>query len=220
MQSQACHHPKRPAACHQGLRVEDGTALQGASGPRITCSCTTLGPSRCQLWAGAGKRSWCTNKGIANALRPLGLSLIPLLGMPIPCQLTPMQALGTPPPPPPLAWTFWALCELTRVDRATHRVSRSSPHCLLPHPAAAIKSPPASCFSQHLKQLGASTTSPRRAWALPGEGAGRGPAHLTAWFVGRAAGCRGRRSADAAGAGTGAGTRPRHPRCRTPGRVC
>ena len=105
MQSQAYHHPKRPAASHQGHRVEEGTALQGAGGPRVTCSCTLAGPRQgATLWAGAGKRSFVHKQRHRRCPQdpgpmPWSTSWHP----PIPCQLTPMGPLvpTRPPPPPP-----------------------------------------------------------------------------------------------------------------------
>lgn len=151
MQSQAYHHPKRPAACHQGHRVEDGTALQGASGPRITCSCTHAGPQQgATLWAGAGKRSLVHKQSHrqcpqAPGPKPWSTPWHP----PISCQLTPMGPLVPTPPstPPPLAWTFWALCGLTRVDRTTQGLTlrpptaSSPPSCSYQEPSSLLLFP-------------------------------------------------------------------------------
>lgn len=172
MQSQAYHHPKRPAACHQGHQVKDGTALQGAGGPRITCSCTHAGPRQgATLWAGAGKRSFVHKQRHrrcpqAPGPEPWSTPWHP----PIPCQLTPMGPLVPIPPLPPIIsldilGTVWA-----HEGGQNHPGSQAqAPHCLLPTPAAAVRSPPASSFSQHLKQLKVSTPFPQKslgpAWA-------------------------------------------------------
>lgn len=70
-----------------------------------------------------------------------------------------------------------------------------APHCLLPTPAAAVRSPAASSSSQHLKQLKVSTPFPPKslgpAWALLGPCLGRGAGRaspLGVWAGLRAAG--------------------------------
>ena len=89
---------------------------------------------------------------------------------PISCQLTPMGPLVPTPPstPPPLAWTFWALCGLTRVDRTTQGLTLRLPTASSP-PSCSYQEPPSLLLSQHLKQLRASTPLPPKslgpAWA-------------------------------------------------------
>ena len=209
MQSQAYHHPKRPAACHQGHRVEDGTALQGASGPRITCSCTHAGPQQgATLWAGAGKRSLVhkqRHRQCPQAPGPKPWSTP--WHLPISCQLTAMGPLvPTPPPTPlPLAWTFWALCGLTRADRTTQGLTLRPPTASSP-PSCSYQEPPSLLLFPTPKA--AQGLHPLPTEEL-GPCLGRG--------AGRAAGCRGGGQLASTGAGTGAQGRPHYPWCRTPG---
>ena len=101
------------------------------------------------------------------------------------------------------------------------RVSGSGPPLSPPHTSCSCQEPrslllfPTPKAAKGLHSLPTEELGPclGLAWALPGQ---RGWQGLTAWCVGRAAGCRGGGQPAAAGAGTGARGRPHRPWCRTP----
>lgn len=89
MQSQAHHHPERPAAT-KAMRVE-GLHQRGREpvACRLPVPAGTLGPSKVPRSGLVQVRGpWCVNKGMADAHRPSGPIPSPLLGIcQVPCWL-------------------------------------------------------------------------------------------------------------------------------------